>query len=71
MINDLKDYYKKSMNNFTKLNLPELEKILKHFANTKKIIYLCDICNKNEYESLQILRFENELIIFIFFISLE
>ena len=28
MINDLKDYYKKSMDNFTKLNLPELEKKL-------------------------------------------
>jgi hypothetical protein len=54
MINDLKDFYKKSIDNFNKLYLPEFEKILsKYFANTKKITYLCDICNKNEYDSLK------------------
>lgn len=54
MIVDLKDYYKKSMDNFMKLNLPELEKLLvKYFANIKKIKNICDICNKYESESLK------------------
>ena len=54
MISDLKDYYKKTMDNFLKLNLPELDKILvKYFANSKKISYLCEFCSKYSSESLK------------------
>lgn len=54
IITDLKDFYKKTIDNCTKLNIIELENILvKHFANSKKIIYVCEFCNKYDSNSLK------------------
>jgi len=54
MIIDLKDFYKKSMDNFIKMSLPELERILsKYYSNNKKNMYVCEICKTYESESLK------------------
>lgn len=53
MLNDLKDYYKKTMENYNNLTLISLEKILSiNYATHKKIILTCEYCKKFECDNL-------------------
>jgi hypothetical protein len=45
MVNNLKDYYKKTLDNYNDLSFPCLEKLIsKHYANNKKNNLVCDLC---------------------------
>lgn len=53
LLNELKDYYKKTMENYNNLNLMSLERILSiNYATHKKITFVCEYCKKFECESL-------------------
>jgi hypothetical protein len=53
MLNDLKDYYKKTMDNYNNLTLISLEKILSiNYATHKKITLTCEYCKKFECDNL-------------------
>ena len=53
MLNDLKDYYKKTMDNYNNLTLISLEKILSiNYATHKKLTLTCEYCKKFECENL-------------------
>lgn len=53
MLNDLKDYYKKTMDNYNNLTLISLEKILSiNYATYKKISFVCEYCKKFECDNL-------------------
>jgi hypothetical protein len=52
MINNLKDYYKKSLDNYNDLSFPCLEKLItKHYANNKKNNLVCDLCKIYETDN--------------------
>jgi hypothetical protein len=53
MLNELKDYYKKTIDNYNNLNILSLERILSlNYATHKKILNTCEYCKKFECESL-------------------
>ena len=53
MLNDLKDYYKKTMDNYNNLTLISLEKILSiNYATHKNITFVCEYCKKFECDNL-------------------
>lgn len=53
MLCGLKDFYKKSLEQYNDLNLPNLDKyISNHYANSKINKVSCDICNKFETTKL-------------------
>ena len=54
LLNGLKEYYKKTLEQYTDLILPSLEKFIStHYANIKKNILTCDICKKYETANLR------------------
>lgn len=54
MLIELKDYYKKTVENINKLNTPDIQNILdKYFANSKRATYVCELCKKFESTSLR------------------
>ena len=54
LLNGLKEYYKKTLEQYTDLILPSLEKFISiHYANIKKNILTCDICKKYESANLR------------------
>jgi hypothetical protein len=54
ILNNLKDYYKKTIENCNDITLPSLEKYMSnYFANLKKNTLICDICNQFETTSLK------------------
>ena len=54
MLNGLKDYYKRTLDQYSELNLPSLDKyISSYYANSKKNILCCNICNKYETDNLK------------------
>ena len=54
LLNNLKDYYKKTIENCNEITLPSLEKYMStYFANIKKNTIICDICNQFETTSLK------------------
>ena len=54
LLNSLKEYYKKTLEQYTDLILPSLEKFIStHYANIKKNILTCDICKKYETANLR------------------
>jgi hypothetical protein len=54
VLNVIKDNYKKTLDIFTHLKLPSLEKYLSlHFADTKKNKLLCSYCKKYETDNLR------------------
>ena len=54
MINNLKDYYKKTLDNFNDLQLPSLDKFVsKYYANNKKNNVICEICKHYETDNLR------------------
>lgn len=54
LLNNLKDYYKKTIENCNEITLPSLEKYMSnYFANIKKNTVICDICNQYETTKLQ------------------
>ena len=53
LITDIKDFSKKAIDNINAMKYSELESILsKNYANNKKLIHICPICNKYESENL-------------------
>jgi hypothetical protein len=53
LINDLKDYTKKTLERYESINIPSLDTFLaKHYTNIKKKIYICEYCNNYECEKL-------------------
>ena len=54
LITSLKEYYKKSLEQLTEINLPNLELFLSnYYANNKKNLLICDICKKYETDNLR------------------
>ncbi len=54
LLNSLKEYYKKTLEQYTDLFLPSLEKFIStHYANIKKNILTCDICKTYESSKLR------------------
>lgn len=54
LINGLKDYYKKTFDQYSNLTLPCLDKFISgYYANTKKKLTTCDICKKYESNNLK------------------
>lgn len=54
LLNGLKEYYKKTLEQYTDLILPSLEKFIStHYANIKKNILTCDICKTYESTNLR------------------
>jgi hypothetical protein len=54
LISNLKDYYKKTLENCNDITIPSLEKFISnYFANLKKNTLICDICNKFDTTSLK------------------
>ncbi len=54
ILNNLKDYYKKTIDNCNDITIPSLEKYMStYFANLKKNTLICDICNKFDTTSLK------------------
>jgi len=53
MLNDLREYYKKTMDNYNNLTLISLERILSlNYATHKKNTLLCEYCKKFECDNL-------------------
>lgn len=51
--NNLKEYYKKTLDIYSNIDLPSLNKFLSNFyANNNKNIKICEICKKYESTSL-------------------
>jgi hypothetical protein len=54
MINNLKDYCKKTLDNFNDLELSSLDNFIsKYYANNKKNNLICEICKKYETDNLK------------------
>ena len=54
IITSLKDYYKKTIEQLTDINLPNLELFLSNFyANNKKNLLICEFCKKFETDNLR------------------
>jgi hypothetical protein len=54
LVNNLKDYYKKTLEYYNEIDLPHLDELLsQHFANNKKNIIICDVCKVFKGNSLR------------------
>lgn len=54
MVVNLKDYYKKTLDQFNDLKLPELQLYLsEHFADNKQNLFICNICNNYQTDNLK------------------
>jgi hypothetical protein len=54
IITSLKDYYKRSLEQITEINLPNLELFLSnYYANNKKNLLICELCKKYETDNLK------------------
>lgn len=54
LVSSLKDYYKKTLDQYSDLSLPSLEKFISgYYANTKKNLINCEICKKYETDNLK------------------
>ena len=53
-MNGLKEYYKKTLDQYSELTLPSLEKFIStYYANIKKNILICNICKKYNTDNLR------------------
>jgi hypothetical protein len=54
LLNGLKEYYKKTLDQYSELTLPSLEKFIStYYANIKKNILICNICKKYNTDNLR------------------
>jgi hypothetical protein len=54
MVNGLKEYYKKTFEQYCDLTLPSLEKFISgYYANVKKNLITCELCKKFETDNLR------------------
>jgi len=54
MVNGLKEYYKKTLEQYNELALPSLEKFISgYYANTKKNLVTCQLCKIYETDNLR------------------
>jgi len=54
MVNGLKEYYKKTLEQYNELALPSLEKFISgYYANTKKNFVTCQLCKTYETDNLR------------------
>ena len=54
LLNGLKEYYKKTLEQYSELTLPSLEKFIStYYANIKKNILICNICKKYNTDNLR------------------